>query len=834
MAVFTLIGASIFGAGTFLAGVTAFVLKTAAGIGLNLLAQAIAGKPKAPTFSIQTDIRAGGDVPRSIILGRYMTAGSRVWFNTWGNANKTPNAYFTDVIALSDMPSASLDEVWADNQKLTLLTGSPHAEMGIPVQEYRKDGRDHMWVKFYDGTQTTADSFLTSKVGSVAFPYESTRVGYGITYAIVTCLINQELFSDVPQFRFVVQGMKLYDPSKDTTAGGSGSQRWNNPSTWGGDGDNLPAVQIYNLCRGIRYGSVWQHGLQTISSARVPVAEWIPQINKCRASVNIPGGGTELMYRSGMELQYSGPIANAIEELLTACQGRMPFDGVNYTMRLGEPDASVASITDDVIITTEKQSFNPFRQLSDTINGVAATFPNPQAAWEVTELPLLFRTDLEVLDGDRRLLTDFTFNTVTSQYQCQRLMDSALKEARRERRHTFTLPPNFYGLRPGHVIDYSSVRNGYIAKLFRVESKSRQPNLDILIDLIEIDPTDYSYNTGDYRSVPAVQVGLARPPAQPIVDWSATAYDLASSTTGRRRPAILLEWDGDVEDVDAVLFEVRLASTSEVVHVGTTNDVERGSIIITQSLLPVTAYQARGRYWSISGREFTWSSWLNVTTLEEVITGDQIAPHSITVPKFGMDAATIWDTQLPSILGAAKEFLSRESLSRTLTAQLGTARAQFTEQIDVIATDQNALAQLVQQLTAELNSVSASAKFRMVAVAGPGGAAARIEAQVRIDTGATWVRAGWALDVLESPPGSGTYTSRFLIYADNILVQNSSGTDVLYFNAVTGSLTLFGGTLIAGYIGDQNGRWQQDMTNAVLKIFDESNVRRVQLGDLSA
>src|SRR5690349_2180527 len=120
MAIFSGIAAAIGGllSSTFLSGgIGAFILKTAVGIGLNLAAQALAGTPDKPQFSVQGKIQAGGDVPRSFILGYGATAGSLVYVNTWGSAGKTPNAYLTQVIALSDLPVAGLVEFWVNGEK---------------------------------------------------------------------------------------------------------------------------------------------------------------------------------------------------------------------------------------------------------------------------------------------------------------------------------------------------------------------------------------------------------------------------------------------------------------------------------------------------------------------------------------------------------------------------------------------------------------------------------------------------------------------------------------------------------------------------------------------
>lgn len=871
MAFLSLIGASLFGAGTFLAAAATFVLKTAVGIGLSLLAQAIAGKPKAPTFSIEGDLRAGADVPRSFPLGRSVTAGSLVYGWTWGQNGKTPNAYCVQVIALSDLPlrTDAIETVWVDGEAVTLLTGETHSSYGWPVQQYRKDGKDHMWIKFYNGEQVAADPYLVATFGSnVDYPWTSTRVGHGVAYVICTSLLNDTLFQNIPEFKFVLKGIKLYDPSRDSTVGGSGTHRWNDKATWGGDGDDLPAVQIYNLFRGITYGTTWLYGLQNMSAARLPADNWISAINKCRALVSVPGapGTQEPAYRAGGEVQVNQEIASVLEEYTTACAGRPAEVGGVYKLSVGGPGTSVAAITDADIISTEEQSLTPFLGLADTINGMVGKFPNPKEAWNLKPLPPLYRSDYELRDGGRRLLSDITLATVPYEFQAQRLLIGALEEARRARRKTFTLPAWAWVLEPNDVITITDPYDGDSNKAYRVDGTADHPNLLVTVDLTEVDPSDYNPpDVGDYRIITAGPVGRVLPPPQPIVDFAAFPYEVKNSATGTVLPGILLTWDGDQPDVDRVIFEVREFGATLPFHTGNVTPVSRGSTAITQALAPSTTYQVRGRYDSNSGREFAWSSWLTVITPAMQITGNDLGPHSVTIPKFATDAATLFDKQKQSIIGSVTEWLSREQSQRLLRAQTSRATAVFEEkitlvagettalgevvttlqaevdnnmatvqgQLTVITDEQTAMADSLDELTASINGATANARFRMTTVAAPSGVAVRIEAQARVNSSGVWTSGGWCIDVVESPPGSGTYVCKFTIFADYVVVSRpGDGVWVLYFDTGAGKLTLFDGAVIAGYIGDQAGRWRQDMANAVLKIFDESNVKRVQMGNL--
>lgn len=739
MAIFTAIGAAIFGAGTFLAAATTFALQIVAGIGLNLLAQKIAGKKEqqqatGPGFSVQGRLNAGGDVPRSFMVGWGMTAGSLVYTNTWGPAGGTPNAYFVQVIALSDLPVQGLVAVWVSGEKCT-LDDTPHADYGYPVLEYRKNGKDHLWVKFHDGTQTTADAYLVAKFGSdTVRPYESTRVGVGVAYAICTALVNDELFSGFPTYKFEINGVRLYDPSKDSSVGGDGDQRWDEPATWGGDGDHLPAVQVYNLKNGLSFGGEWFYGLQGMTAPRLPASNWIAQIEKCREMVDGPDG-EEPRYRSGGEISVANQLGDAVEELLTACQGKVSEIGGFYKIHLGAPDSSVFSFTDDDIISTEEQSFTPFFGLADTINGITAKYPSPDEAWGMKPAPPVYRSDLEALAGNRRLLADVPLNFVPYHRQVQDLMQTALAEAQRARRHTLTLPPLFWLLEPGDIIEWTSARNGYVEKQFRLDGVLDKANLDVMVDLTEVDPADYDFDIETDYTPPTIGPSeVVRPVAQAIVDFDAVPDVIRDNLGLPRRPAIRLIWEGDVDDVIGVRFEVRLASDhSQIVSRGRSDNYAIGEVLISQGLVNATNYEVRGQYIPGSPREVEWSTWIPVTTPDVNITAEDLA------------AALRYEAlqkqqQLISELQTANEHLARligevdaareedkASISQSLTRVRGQSRAEWKKDINVAVGPSSAIAQTIEQVSAAVGNVEASLTARYIAGVTPEGAMSRYD-----------------------------------------------------------------------------------------------------------
>lgn len=793
MAIFTAIASVFTAVSGFIGGlgaVGAFLLKTAVGLGLSLLAQSLAGKSKDPTFSINGTLQGGGDVPRSFIMGRTATAGSLVFVNTWGQDGDTPNAYLTQVIALSDLPVRGLAEVWVNGELVTLggLT-----DRGYAVNEYP----DSLWVKFYDGTQTTADSFLFTSVSNGNRWWNPDRIGRGVAYAIVTARVSKNMFSGVPSFKFALEGMRLYDPSRDSTVGGVGGHRWVDPSTWGGDGDFLPAVQIYNLLRGITYNGQWFYGLQNLSSSRLPAAAWIAQIEKHRAGT-LESTGWVNTYRSGGEIQVDAPLTSAVEALLTACQGRISEVGGVYYLHSGAPEAPVIAFTDDDILSTEEQEFTPFLGLADTINGVSANYPSPADGWVAKTAPPLYRTDLEAIDGNRRLMADVDLNFVPYPEQVQRLMKSALEEARRFRRHTIVLPPKFWAYAtPGTVFSWTSERNGYIAKLMRIDGVADRANLDVMIDITEVDPSDYDWNS-DTEFKPPVdgQLGVIRPTPQPIVDWFAEPATVKDSSGEDRRPAIRLTWDnsdGRLDDVIGIEYEVRLQATLEKVSEGRTDQPQVGSMLISQSLLPAESYVVRGRYIPGGDRPVLWSGFIPVITPNILLSNKDVF---VDIDLTGVEEALGWlrnstrtaQDAIDGLIAAQMElatvaYKDTRKLARELSVELGEARAEYKEEIQLAVNETMAVAGKVETLTAALGGSSAFVNVAWAAIAAPSGYAARYGVTAAVNDGA-YRAASLLLDV----PANPALPTRVIVQAGQFVVASDDGATIKQPFTVTGGV----------------------------------------------
>lgn len=798
MAVFTAIGTAVAGAvlGAAAAGTVAFVavttltaaaLQIAAGVALSLIGKALAGQPQPARFNVQGQIQGGDDVPRSLNFGLNCTAGSKVYQNEWGDGGK----YSTRVIALGDAPIRELVSVEVDGVPVT-LGGVAHPDFGYPVTEFFKNGQNHLWIKFYDGTQTTADAFLVSDVSSAERPYTSDRVGAGIPYVIATSMApiqedgeEQPLFQGLPAYKFVTNGLKLYNPAADTTVGGSGSQIWADPSTWGGIGDHNPVVQIYNLLRGIRVEGDWLYGLQDLSAARLPAAHWIAQINKAQAGIDGPDG-TEPTYRAGGEIQVGAPLHLAIEALLTSCQGRLAETGGVYKVYVGANDAPVVEFGDGDILSSEPQSFVPFLGLADTVNGISATYPNPAEGWNQKTAPPLLRPDLEVKDGNRRLMSSVSLDLVPYGGQVQRLMKSALLEALRARRHTVVLGPEFRVLEPGDTVSWTSERNGYADKLFRIDGVAYRANLDVMIDVTEVDPSDYDWDQEtDYTPVidgPLQQVGA---PALPMSGWQVFPATIKDQDAVDRRPSIEVQFSAGMSDVAAVRVQVRVEGETDPMFDGEVPYGFPHKVILSGQFSPNTNYEVRGIFVRTSGSQSDWSAWIDVTTpnvllgaLDIDIELDDIAAEvtqQLNWIRSGVRSALEAFKSIGSLIEEQDldNYNSRELLKREIGVRLDTVEASFTEVIEVALGPGGAIATALSSLYAAMGGNNSQVNVRWESIAAPTGYAARYAITAEVNDG-NRRSASFLLDVPTNP----ALPTRLVLDADQTVISTDGGTTV--------------------------------------------------------
>lgn len=613
-------------------GVGAFLLRTAISVGLSLLSQALM-KPKSPAASgVKIDgTTAGEDTPMRFVVGRRMVGGHLEYHNSHGQVGKTPNAYYTLVVSVCDVPGATLRRVRVNDEFVT-LGGDAHPDYGFPMLEKRVGSDDYGWVRFYDGTQVTADPMLVSRYGADPDqPWTANHILSGVAYAIITLRFNREVWQGPPSLRFEMNGIPLYDPRLDSSVGGSGAQRWNNPATWAPT-ENL-AVIAYNLMRGIPIPGGNIYGGE-VEAEDLPLANAVAGMNVCDTTVS-----GRAQFRGGLEISVDEEPALYIEELLKAGLGQVSELGGVFRTRWGAPDEAVMAITDEDISVSNPQEFDPFPGIEATYNAIRITHPNVETAWEPAQTPALYNAVWEAEDGDRRLPIQMEVAACFDHAQAQQLQSAYIRDERRFRQHQIVLPPEAQILEPLDTIAWTSDRNGYSNKLFEVVASRYMPKtMMVALTLRERDPADYDWDSElELPSAPGYVPTERDPRSVDDADWSVTGTSVTDASGGARRPALLIQWDPEViEDARQLEYQVEVNATGAPVTSGIANG-NSVAVVVVEGILPATVYRARVR--PVVDAPAIWSDWQTATTPDVRLSADDISAAIIQQIEGGEAAA---------------------------------------------------------------------------------------------------------------------------------------------------------------------------------------------------
>ncbi|UJW87950.1 phage tail protein [Devosia sp. SL43] len=789
---------------------------------------------------VRGERQVGGTNPMAFIVGRYGTAGQFEYGGEWGDDGGTPNAYRTEVYSHCDLVADGMAGRFINGKPVT-LDASPHADLGYPVLEFRDGaGKDRMWWRDYTGVQTVADPLLLAKFGADPDrPWLSDMIFRGVAYSIVTSLVNRELFaSAVPAPMFDERGIHMYDVRKDTTAGGSGSHRLDDPATW--EWSDNPIVIIYNILLGIRYEGVWLWGGQDIGQQHLPYAVWASQMDKCDALVAKPAGGTEKRFRCGYEISVDQEPQAVIGELLKTCEGRIAEIGGTWKVLVAEPDAPVASVTTDDVVISEDQSEEPFPGLESLFNEMRADYPEPAMAWEMNEAPVRLRSDYEAADDGRHLPFSTSYKAAPYVDQVQRLMYAALEEGRRFRKPVKTYAPEWWEYEPLDSYLLTDAEEGYTDKAFLITVMDDLPNGNQVVGSQEIDPADYDPPDDEIVEVDFPPLVIARPAPQEIIGWNVAPYIFPDSAAEGRRIGIEIFYDEGLLDVRAVRVQVRedfgdnnLVFDGEFPYDATELDPSRA--LTWGGIIPDEDYEVRGIYVPFSGRAVEWSGWLGVTAPPIYLTPADFYPDlegTLEVLNQGLewlaqsnkrvrddlqsvvvrlqDQGNTSDDNFQQVRTAltATQGLIKADYELLITTAVGiidgelvgissrvetlevayadpvsgnAALASGLDAIVVQITDGTtglvALANSITSIETSVGDISADAKIRMVSQASSGSSYATVGIQARATTGDVWTTAAILLD--SKSDGS----SRVLLVGQRIGLMDSGGTVYGMFDA---------------------------------------------------
>lgn len=854
------------------------VVQAVVGIALSIGASLLQGlftkktDTKDPGTALQ--LKVGGDNALFWPMGGCATAGIRIYTGTWSNPGATPNEFMLDVLAVSTLPLAAGARptgIWFNDQLVTVRYDLPRTEQGWPVEEYFKNGQYWAWVDFFDGNQTVANPYLLARFGNNPdYPWRSDMIGRGIAYVTITARYDKDGLwqNGFPSVLVELPSVPLYDPRQDSTNGGSGVQRWNDRTTW--QPSNNSMVRAYNIARGMYYNDEWVYGGQNWPAFRLPSSSWFAAMNAC--DLNVDG---EPQFHGGGIVEADVEPASSLEELLRSSSGLIAEIGGIYKVRVGAPGAPVYGYTDDHIVVTREQGYEPFPGLENTFNIVRLSYTEPVEKWSNKESPERRDPALITSDDNRELPMSVALPWVLSNTTAQRIGRTALYNGRRFRKHQHFLGPVAWLLEPLDVVSWTSSHNGYVAKSFDIEQISGSSSFLQGVVLREVDPSDYNWNPATDR-LPYETIPLAPqfPAAQPMTGWQVFP-DIIYDNQGRaRRPTIRVHYAANLTDIDRVRVQVRLPETLINTFDGDVpyqRDVTDPSIKLQGQFPPNTQFEARGKLIPGTDRDTEWSAWLPVTTpdillgeldvylpgvVEEILeqvgeitefadggarellerTRDAINNDADDVGKSYTDRMLI-RTEYKLQDGDTRAYVSDSILlavgpdsalaarlnEMTVEYQGGIATNTTLIQSEVSRVDGNVMAvsNRVDLLTAEVEGIESSLTIRAEVVASPGAGITRYVVQAKSGTDTNFVSSSLFLEANSQGIGSaGFITNRFF------LVDPSNDANkqfpFVFENGIIRANFANIGEITSGLLRGFNNRVVFDLNNARLTMSDNT------------
>jgi hypothetical protein len=206
------------------------------------------------------------------------------------------------------------------------------------------------------------------------------------------------------------------------------------------------------------------------------------------------------------------------------------------------------------------------------------------------------------------------------------------------------LPPAAVALQPLDTIAWTSVRNGYSGKLFRVEAIDDLADHGLIVSLVEVDPDDWDWHaptdedTDDDFDPQTIDTA-----AQAIQSFSVTGVTLTHDGA-RVRPAIRMNWnETDQDDVDGLIYQVRRTANGAVIDKGPVDSESfaDGAFYITKGLVSATAYEVRARYKITNDdRDTTWTAWTAASTPTVKFKGTEVGDDEIDTGHLVLNAVT--------------------------------------------------------------------------------------------------------------------------------------------------------------------------------------------------
>lgn len=546
-----------------------------------------------------------GETPREAVLGQTCTGGSLVDVFNFGGQYKTDKV--TRCVALADHAIDGIVGFYIDD------TYYPWVGEGLQAAFSNK-----LSFHFRNASPTghAPPQHVIENGGWVA-----TDRMVGITHIWIDWYVDEKVWPQGhPAIRFVLRGLRAYDPRFDPQFGYSGPY----PQTWEDRSSHRftrnAKVLRYAYTRGIY--AEGHHGDPNylligrgLTAEEAPAAAVIADANLCDETVDgVP------RYTVGGVISAAQPFIDVDGMFAAAMAGVIVQREGTVDVEAGQAKAAVVTITDDDLVVGEPVSFSRFLPDNDggRINTVMGRYIEPALGFKDHSAPV--RRSLEDIqaDGGPREQT-VSLPLVDEVKQADRIIEIQRLLGRLERRASIVLPPKYAGLEEGDWIAWQSQRrHGGATVRYRIEAYRQPETWRMYLTLREIASSVFGVPDPieDHVIPPPAPIPLD---ALSLLNVTAEAITLPGETS--TIPAIRFRWTAPVDAaVLAIRAEVRRVGETEAAPTRT-EDVSTGELVTTNGVGADLALEVRLVPIGDPSRPVVPTTWTTVSTTP-LVAGD--------------------------------------------------------------------------------------------------------------------------------------------------------------------------------------------------------------------
>lgn len=582
-------------------------------------------KPKAEYGNLETGLTA--NPPRRLVIGKTANGGDFT-FKGLSNFEAGDNRDLSVVMVLAGHECNRLTRVWVNGE---LVHGELFNGTRTQIDDYNDEGkssRPRLWLTYHDGSPNqAADTFLAS---TTVLPVNLTSAARlrGCAYVVATMRHDNDVLTSELTFRFEYEGANLYDRRKDTTAGGVGSHRWDDPATW--EYTDNPAVGLDHYRLGMVGGASNDQIIFGMGQA-----VWQNPYNEFEANADICDEQVFGISRYAFNgrLSSADDHSDNITRFATAMAARPYYSGGRLFVRPKQTRPIKVTLYDSDLVDSGEYALAVSPGGDDLTNTIKGAFSDPDSSYNSVDYPDI--TDAALVSQDGRVFEDtLDLPDEVNENRAQRIATIELEIQKRRDQISETFMPIANVLEVGDWYERISNLRGAVTKIYEVIDleKGRGNGHRVKVTGQETDSGVTAF--GENQALP-----ITRPdPLPPIVisrpgPPSVAASAVTETSGGASVPAIHLTLTppgGETfESVD--YFEVEYGISNELA--GEDLDIETADRVIRQftnqgqlvlplkGVLPAATYAFHVR--SIANRNpGAWGDYQEVTTAAEMVSPD--------------------------------------------------------------------------------------------------------------------------------------------------------------------------------------------------------------------